>query len=410
MSPLQKIALPLLALTALGLALAIGVVGAGGGEAGEVMRYLPAGAAVSLGLAACALLWLRRGRGPLWLQMTVTYAVGVAASLANVMLTVRAMLLSDSDVPLLVLILLFTGVISLGLGISLAGEVGRRVGALNAGARALASGDLGARVRVAGGDEIAELAGEFNHMAERLAAAAAERARQEATRRELVAAVSHDLRTPLASMRAIAEALSDGVVSEPEQVARYLGTLRGQIGLMSGLIDDLFELSRIDAGALDLDPQPLPLGDLVSDAIGGLRPQAEAKGVELRGAPAPPELIALADAQKIGRVLYNLGANAIRHTPPGGSVTFRVAACAGAGGRPEALVEVADTGEGIAAEELPHIFERFYRSERSRSRATGGAGLGLAIARGIVEAHGGRISLESERGRGTSVRFTLPAA
>jgi signal transduction histidine kinase len=401
--------MPLLALTALGLALAIGVVGAGGGDVGEVLRYLPVGGVISLAMAVCALLWLRRGRGPLWQQLTVTYAVGVAASLATVMFTVRAMLLSDSDVPLLVLILLFAGVISLGLGISLASAVSQRIGALNAGARALASGDLGARVSVAGSDEIAELAGEFNHMAERLAAAAAERERQEATRRDLVAAVSHDLRTPLASMRAIVEAIADGVVSDPDHVARYLATLRGQIGLVSGLIDDLFELSRIDAGALDLDLQPIPLGDLVSDAIGGLRPQAEAKGVELRGAPAPPALIAHADAQKIGRVLYNLGANAIRHTPAGGSVTFRVTERPGEGGQPEALVEVADTGEGIAGEDLPHVFERFYRSERSRSRATGGAGLGLAIARGIIEAHGGRISLESQRGHGTTVRFTLPS-
>jgi signal transduction histidine kinase len=245
-------------------------------------------------------------------------------------------------------------------------------------------------------------------MAAQLSAASAERERQEAARRDLVVAVSHDLRTPLASLRALTEALADGLVDDPATVERYLSTMRSQIGLLSGLIDDLFELAQLDAGALAFDLQPVSPGDLISDVINGLRPQADAKGVSLTGSlPVAVGLVQMAP-QKIERVLYNLVANAIRHTPPGGRIVLSV--CAQEPGAPDLAVtiSVADTGEGISAEDLPHVFDRFYRGEKSRSRTTGGAGLGLAIARGIVEAHGGRIWIESERGRGTTVSFSLP--
>jgi len=201
--------------------------------------------------------------------------------------------------------------------------------------------------------------------------------------------------------------------------------MRGQIGHLSSLIDDLFELAQIDAGALRIELQRASLADLVSDAIEGMRPQAAAKGVRLEGSVAPGISPALIAPQKIERVLYNLVTNAVRHTPAGGSVTIRVTtdhqpptidrrSSTDRGtqpvvGRPSSVVvEVADTGEGIAPDDLPRIFEHFYRGEKSRSRATGGAGLGLAIARGIVEAHGGRIWAASEPERGTRIAFTLP--
>jgi signal transduction histidine kinase len=327
-----------------------------------------------------------------------------------VLLTVQAMLFSTNDLPLLTLLLLFAGAISMGLGMGLAGMIGRRVTALRAGAQRLAEGDLGSRVDAEGRDDLTELARDFNRMAEQLAAAATERERQESARRDLVVAISHDLRTPLASLRALTEALSDGLVDDPDTVARYLGTMRGQIGLLSGLIDDLFELAQLDAGALAFDLQRIAPGDLVSDVINGLRPQADLKGVQISGSLSPNVGPVRAAPQKIERVLYNLVANAIRHTPQGGRIDL-VVATPTSGKHPAAVTfSVADSGEGIAAEDLPHVFERFYRGEKSRSRATGGAGLGLAIARGIVEAHGGQIWIESERGRGTTVRFTLPLA
>jgi signal transduction histidine kinase len=276
---------------------------------------------------------------------------------------------------------------------------------LRRGAQALGGGTLAARVAVRGDDELAELAREFNRMAALLEESVGARDRADASRRDLIAAVSHDLRTPLASLRAMNEALADGIVDDPATQARYLSTMRAQIDRLSGLIDDLFELSQIDAGALRLDLQLVAPSDLVSDLIEGLRPQAEVRAIALRGEVASGLAPAPMAAGKVERVIENLVTNGIRHTPAGGSVTISVAPAGDGAGL---LFTVADTGEGIAAEDLPHIFERFYRGEKSRSRATGGAGLGLAIARGIVEAHGGRIWAESRHGEGTRVTFTLP--
>lgn len=427
--PLRRSMVPfgLGVLIALGIALllAIGWLGVRGQDMIELVYYLLVSSAISLGCGALGLAWFRRAQVRLWVQVTLTFTLGLAVAILNIFLTANLMFISkDHDLPLLILLMLFAATVSLALGYALAQALAQRVTALHHGARALAGGDLAARVNESGGDELAALAAEFNRMAEQLAAAAAERGRMETTRRELIAAISHDLRTPLASLRVMTEALADGLVEDQATTTRYLATMRGQIGHLSSLIDDLFELAQIDAGALRLELQRASLADLVSDAIEGMRPQATAKGVRLEGSIAPginPMLIA---PQKIERVLYNLVTNAVRHTPAGGSVMitvsdsseFRVPA-----GRLSSeltrshgqtqnciVVEVADTGEGIAPDDLPRIFEHFYRGEKSRSRATGGAGLGLAIARGIVEAHGGRIWAASQHEHGTQITFTLP--
>ncbi len=393
----------------------------------DLAIYLVVSGAISLGLGAAGLAWLRRGRVRIWLQVTLTYILGVGIALLNVYLTARLMFISQHDFPLLVLLLLFAAVVSLGLGYALSQALAQRVAVLHRGAAALAGGDLAARVAVSGADELAALAAQFNQMAGQLARAAAERERMELARRDLIAAISHDLRTPLASLRAMTEALADGLVDDPATNARYLATMRGQIGHLSGLIDDLFELAQIDAGALRLELQRASLDDLISDALEGIRPQAAAKGVRLHGSVAPEVGSVLVAPQKIERVLYNLVTNAIRHTPGDGTVTItasselRVLSAELTGSDRETqhstlntqnwvVVEVADSGEGIAPEDLPWVFERFYRGEKSRSRATGGAGLGLAIARGIVEAHGGRIWVESAQGCGARICFTLPAS
>jgi signal transduction histidine kinase len=357
---------------------------------------------LTLGLAGVR--WLRRGIVRIWLQVTLTYLFGVGVALANILVTTQLMFLSMGDLPLLALISLFAAVVATGLGGALANVFAQRVSALHRGAEALASGDLSARVAVIGDDELAALACTFNHMADQLATGATERERQERVRRELIAAVSHDLRTPLASLRAMTEALADGVVEDAETTARYYDTMRAQIGQLNRLIEDLFSLARLDAGAAELDLQPVAPTQLIGDALAGHSPQAAAKGVRLEGV-VPPELgPALVAPQQITRVLDNLLVNALRHTPPGGVVSVRAAALPAEGWL---AIEVTDTGEGIAPEDLPHVFERFYRGEKSRSRASGGAGLGLAIARGIVEAHGGAIAVTSEPGQGACVRFTL---
>ncbi|MEO7912699.1 MAG: ATP-binding protein [Roseiflexaceae bacterium] len=423
--PLRRSMMPfgLGVLIALGIALllAIGWLGVRGQDMIELVYYLLVSSVISLGCGALGLAWFRRGHVRLWVQVTLTFTLGLAVAILNIFLTANLMFISkDHDLPLLILLMLFAATVSLALGYALAQALAQRVTALHHGAHALAGGDLAVRVDEGGGDELAALAVEFNRMAAQLAAAAEQRRQMETTRRELIAAISHDLRTPLASLRVMTEALADGLVEDQATSARYLATMRGQIGHLSSLIDDLFELAQIDAGALRLELQRASLADLVSDAIEGMRPQAAAKGVRLEGSVAPGIGPALIAPQKIERVLYNLVTNAVRHTPADGSVMITVSDSSEFSvlsselmDTPErtqncVVITVADTGEGIAPGDLPRIFEHFYRGEKSRSRATGGAGLGLAIARGIVEAHGGRIWASSQLERGTQIAFTLP--
>ena len=222
-------------------------------------------------------------------------------------------------------------------------------------------------------------------------------------RRDLIAWVSHDLQTPLASIRLILDALADGVVEEPKTFERYLRTAQREISALSRLIDDLFQLAQLDAGGLSHEPGEYSLSDLISDTLESFSAMANHQQVRLEGKIEPGIDIVWMDPKYIGRVLNNLLGNALRHTPPGGSVNVRVSSI------PEGvLTEVIDTGEGIQPQDLPLVFDRFYRSDKSRNRATGGAGLGLAIARGIVLAHGGEIWVESEPGVSTRFTFSLP--
>jgi signal transduction histidine kinase len=221
----------------------------------------------------------------------------------------------------------------------------------------------------------------------------------EDARRGLVAAASHDLRTPLASLRLLVEAVDDGVAGEDRD--RYLAEIRTHVAVLSDLIDDLFELSRIEAGDISWTMRRVELGDLIGDTVAAFRTSAEERGVRLSAELPGGEVVAEADAEKVQRVLYNLIQNAIRHTPADGSVTVRAK-----GGPGEVEVEVADSGEGIPAAQSERVFEAFYRGDSARDGD--GAGLGLAISRAIVEAHGGRIWLEDGH-PGTRVRFTLPA-
>jgi signal transduction histidine kinase len=232
-----------------------------------------------------------------------------------------------------------------------------------------------------------------------------ERSRREveAARRRLVASVSHDLRTPLASLRLLVESIDDGVVTG-ETRDRYLGEVRTHVGVLSGLIDDLFELSRIEAGEISWTMGRVELRELVGDTVAAMRAPAAARGVSLAAELPPDELLARANAEKLQRVLFNLIQNAIRHTPADGSVTVRARSAA------EGVeVEVADDGDGIAPEDREGVFDAFYRGGEAASRGEEGAGLGLAISRAIVEAHGGRIWLEGAA-PGTRVHFTLRAS
>jgi len=226
-------------------------------------------------------------------------------------------------------------------------------------------------------------------------------------RRRLIAAVSHDLRTPLASLRLLVDAVGDGVATG-ETRERYLREMRTHVGALSVLIDDLFELSRLEAGEISWSLHQVELGELVSETVAALRTQAEERGVMVAAELPADALAAHANAEKLQRVLFNVIVNAIRHTPADGSVVVRARSARDGAG---VEVEVVDDGEGVPAEERERVFEPFYRGgEDGAARSSDGAGLGLAIARAIVEAHGGRIWLEPAQPRGTRVRFTLPAA
>ncbi|HET9952193.1 MAG TPA: ATP-binding protein [Candidatus Eisenbacteria bacterium] len=266
------------------------------------------------------------------------------------------------------------------------------VEALTAAARRMEKGDWGARVPVRSRDEIGDLSHAFNSMAESLS-------RTETLRRQLVSDVAHELRTPLTNLRAQLEAIEDGIVAAD---AAALRSLHEETLLLARLVGDLQDLSLAEAGRLRLDRVPCSPREALEAAAAAFRVQAEARRVSLRldVADAPPVLV---DRARLAQILRNLVANAVTHTPDDGAVTL-AARADGAFVR----FEVRDTGEGIAPEHLPHVFDRFYRADASRARATGGAGLGLAIVRHLVEAHGGEVSAASVEGRGTTVAFTLP--
>jgi signal transduction histidine kinase len=229
----------------------------------------------------------------------------------------------------------------------------------------------------------------------------------EASRRELVAWISHDLRTPLAGIRAMAEALGDGVVSSPADVAAYAGRIRTETERLAGMVDDLFELSRITAGALQLTLSAVPLGDVVSEAVAALRPVAALRGVRVRAEAGDRWPVVLGSDAELARVVRNLLSNAVRHTPDGGAVVVAAGVCGG-----EAWLRVDDACGGIPEADLGRVFEVAFRGTKARTPPAGsaqppGAGLGLAIARGLVEAHRGRIEVHNH-GPGCRFEVHLP--
>ncbi|MFG1795531.1 sensor histidine kinase [Nocardia sp. NPDC049149] len=229
----------------------------------------------------------------------------------------------------------------------------------------------------------------------------------EQSRRELVAWVSHDLRTPLAGIRAMAEALSDGVVSGAEDVARYAEQIGCETNRLSRMVDDLFEMSKINAGALRLDLEPVDLRELIDEVLAANRPTAERAKVALRAEQPDTRIVVAASDQALSRVLTNLVSNAIAHTPPGGEVAISAGAADG-----QAWARVDDTGPGISEEDLPRIFEVAYRGTAARSPVAAdgvptGSGMGLAIAAGLVAAHHGDITVQN-RDSGARFEVRLP--
>jgi signal transduction histidine kinase len=367
----------------------------------DLFIYLLLSGGASAGFVIAWMVYTQRLVG-LRLQLIVTYLVGAAITILNVMVTSGLMFLSAHDEGLLMLLLIFSGALSIFFAFLLSEQLSKQVRDLEQGAGAIADGNLNARVQPGGSHELAQLATAFNTMAAQLQKAFDAQRETERARKELVAAISHDLRTPLASLRLMTEAISDGVADE-RQTALFLERMRGEVSYMTGLIDDLFELSQLDAGALKLHKERANLSDLLSDTLESLQNQAQLKEQTLQGEIVGELPEFCFDPRKIQRVLNNLLGNAIRYTPNGGNISLMAKQSGEI-----VIVSVTDNGEGIAPADHERIFDPFYRSERSRGREHGGAGLGLAIARGLIEAHGGRIYVQSAEGKGSTFTLELP--
>jgi signal transduction histidine kinase len=387
-----------LAFAGLGAALAAGLAAVGYGTSAGLTTLLilaPLGGATVF--AVHALVAARSRIGGLRRQFGLLAAVAAAQLAIAVGVFVQLMFVSAHDAFLTVLVAGFTGALTLWAARLLGGRALADVDAVRTTLEAVGQGRRDVRTSLDGHDELARLGTDVDAMVATLAA-------EERARRGLIASVSHDLRTPLTSLRLLVDAIDDGLVTDPATRGDYLRRISANVHALSGLIEDLFELSRLESGDIRWTMEHVMLDELVHEAIEAMRPHADAGSVAVHAELAPQLAAAQANPEQIQRVLFNLIQNAIRHTPADGSVVVRAApASAGA-----IEIEVADTGPGIAGDERDHVFDPFFQgTDRGARSSDGGAGLGLAISRAIIEAHGGRIWL-ADAESGTCVRFRLP--
>jgi signal transduction histidine kinase len=362
---------------------------------------VPAGI-VWLVLVHASLRLRRLGTFRLQYALAVASAVGVA--LIAVFWTADRMFVSDHDAGVLASLMLFAGVIGARISMLLADRTAHDVEQLGVGLETFAEGDLSHRILPAGPRELRELAVSANEMAAELERMRNERDDADRARRNLIASVSHDLRTPLTSLRLLVEAIDDGVVEGPVETADALRRAKQHVTTLSTLVDDLFELARLEAGDISWTLSQVGVAELIDETVEAFRPQAEQKGLLLTEHVARDVSPVRGNPEKLQRVLYNLVQNAVRHTPQDGTVTLRAEPADGF-----VRIEVADDGEGIPPEQAEQVFDRFFRGGDGARNGTG-AGLGLSISRAIVEAHGGKIWVEPGNGRGSRVIFTVPAA
>jgi signal transduction histidine kinase len=350
--------------------------------------------AVGAVLVSEALAVHRARIGSLRRQALLAVALAVAVVLLAVAAFSQLMFVSSEDALVVSLVTGFAGLAGVMAGRRLLSGAADDVDAIRHALAAVGDGRRDIRIEVGGNDELASLAADANAMIARLAA-------EERARRSLIAAVSHDLRTPMTSLRVLADAIADDVVGADER-QDFMAGMKVHIDALSSLIDDLFELSRLEAGDIEWSIQAVELSELVHETVDAMRPQGAARGVAVETVLPAGIAPVRANPEKVQRVLFNLIQNALQHTPPDGSVTVLA--------EPNGTsveVEVADTGPGIPAGSRSQVFEPFTRGDEARSAE--GAGLGLAIARALVEAHGGAIWL-GDAAVGTRVRFSLPYA
>jgi signal transduction histidine kinase len=364
---------------------------------------------------------LRRRRAGVARHSALTAIVTAGAGLAAIQAVSSSMLISAHDLTVVLASLPVAVGAGVAYGVASAGALVADLEALASSASVLEAGAAppDAPQRAGGTAEVATVAEALDAAAARLAEARARERAMEASRRDLVAWISHDLRTPLASLRALAEALADGVATDEATRSRYLAGLVTNVNRLAALVDDLFQLSQIEAGALAFELEPTSLPELVAEVLQCLAPEAEAAGVLLRSSVEPPDgsptggsppvdrgrALVLAGRDQLSRVLTNLVHNGIRHTPPGGRLLVSVTDGAGPGRGGGVALRVRDSCGGIAEADLPRVFDRLWRGDPARSSR--GAGLGLAIARGFVQAHGGVIDVANVPG---GCEFTVELA
>ena len=340
-------------------------------------------------------------RHPAWLgglriQFAALAALVSLALGAAVALFAGLMFVSSHDALFMAIATGYAAVLGLGVARLVSGRALSDLDTISRALHAVGEGSRAVSIPVRRRDELAALAADVEGMVSKVAD-------EERARQHLVAAISHDLRTPITSIRLIAEGLEDGVF-EPERTTEQLRALSVHVRALSALIDDLFELSRLEAGQIRWSIEQIELDQLVRETISAMRPHADAARIAVRAEIADPLTPARGNPEQLQRVLFNLIQNAIRHTPADGSVVVRAERAAG----PAIEVEVSDTGAGIERGLRQRIFEPFVQGPSREAGETGSAGLGLAIARAIVEAHGGRIWL-ADGGPGTHIRFSVPA-
>jgi signal transduction histidine kinase len=397
-----------LAVTVLACATGAGIVGAfSGAHAALVTLCLLIGVCAA---ALAAALRARRSRariGSLSRQLALAVGIAVGAILLGVWVAAEVMFISNDDARLVSVMAAVIAVVGVCVASVLTDPLVYDIEQLRDRLRAVGVGDRRVDLVLGGRDELSDLAVAANAMIEQLRAEEAGRAAAEDARRRLIGAVSHDLRTPIAALRVLIEAVQDRIVTGATRT-RYLREMQTHVSILSALIDDLFDLTRAQAEEISLARSPVEIGELVSETVTAMLCAAEQRGVTLHAEPptghAPgTRLTTRADPEQIQRVLLNLLENAIRHTPPGGDVTVSTTST-----ETKIEVEVADEGIGIAREDREHVFEAFYRGGEHAARSDNGAGLGLAIARAIINAHHGEIWLAPAQ-QGTRVCFTLPA-
>ena len=347
--------------------------------------------------------WARSGS--LMRTLTLTYIWAALLTLINVGIMQQQMFVSEHDLQLSGLLLLFAAIIAMTFGLFVSTSVTDGLRQLASTAQQLAAGNLSARVQVSGKDEIAQVGFAFNEMASQLQEVDQQRTELDNLRRDLIAWTSHDLRTPLTSIRVRVEALNDGVVDDPAAVQRYYQSILTDVQALNLLFDDMFELAQLDSVDIALEKAPASLSELIHDSLERFQTLSKEQDVKVEALIGPDLDPVSLNSAKIGRVLDNLLSNSLRYTPRGGRVLIKAQRL----DNDHVLVSVEDSGPGFIEEDIPRLFEQFYRGEQARTRATGGAGLGLAIARGVIEAHNGRIWAENMPTGGARIAFDLPA-